>query len=101
MAELFGAWLKARRKEAGLTQRDLASVLGVDHTYISKTETSTTTGTPGPETLDKIAVVLRLDKDILYRKARRVPPRITTAYWAGISDEAHEAIKAILRKEGL
>jgi transcriptional regulator with XRE-family HTH domain len=35
-----GCWLKARREEAGLSQRDLAALVGADYyTFISQLET--------------------------------------------------------------
>jgi len=34
----FGVALKTERLEAGLSQRDLAQLVGIDHTYLSKIE---------------------------------------------------------------
>jgi HTH-type transcriptional regulator, competence development regulator len=38
MAQSFGVALRMRRRDAGLTQRDLAERAGLDFTYISKLE---------------------------------------------------------------
>lgn len=38
MEQSFGAELRRRRRDAGLTQRDLAERAGLDFTYISKLE---------------------------------------------------------------
>tara|TARA_R110001592_G_scaffold180284_1_gene422509 strand:- start:322 stop:573 length:252 start_codon:yes stop_codon:yes gene_type:complete len=32
------AWLKKRREASGLTMRQLASIMGVQHTFVSKVE---------------------------------------------------------------
>ena len=53
----FGPFLKKARKDTGFSQRELAALLGIDHTYLSKIENSKMP-TPSAETVMKIARVL-------------------------------------------
>ena len=60
----FGEWLRERRKEAGISQRDLAEALHINHTYLSKIETSKMPP-PGEETLRRIASALCVEVDLV------------------------------------
>ena len=87
----FGSWLREKRNESGLSQRALADLLEIDHTYLSKIETSTMPA-PGEQTLQRIASVLSMGTDLVYRKAGRVPQAITCAFAGGVTDEAYRRI---------
>lgn len=69
----FGERLRELRKQRGLTQRDLAGVVGVDFTYISKIENGHMPP-PSEETIIKLARALRVDADELLSLAKKVPP---------------------------
>lgn len=59
----FGSLLKTRREELGLTQADVAEVLGTTHQFVWKIETGLT---PFPaEYLLPLAKKLKYDPDIL------------------------------------
>jgi transcriptional regulator with XRE-family HTH domain len=88
MNEPFGVWLKERRKEAEMSQRDLAALLKINHTYLSKIEAGKMPP-PGEETLQGIASVLSIAQDDVYRKAGRVPRCIAQCFENGMSDEVY------------
>lgn len=55
MSEItFGAYLRRNRIRAGLTQRQLGNIAGIDHTYISKMENDAAPP-PAIATLDALA----------------------------------------------
>ena len=100
MSDNFGAWLRRMRKEAGMSQRDIADVLHISHTYLSKIEAGKTPP-PGEGTLRGIASALCLDIDTVYRKAGRVPAAITRAFADGVDDDTYKAIMAVIRPQGM
>lgn len=57
----FGEMLATARKEAGLTQRELAAAVGVDHTYISKMEGNKLDRAPAALTLKKLAKATQMN----------------------------------------
>lgn len=71
----FGQYLKEKRKEKGLSQRKLASLVGVNFSYISKIE-SDTLPPPSDECLKKIAIALDLDNKEVTIIARRIPEEV-------------------------
>ena len=70
-------------------------VLGIDHTYLSKIEASKMPP-PGEETLRRIASVLSMDTDLVYRFAGRVPQAITLAFASGVTDDTYRSIMACM-----
>lgn len=78
---LFGQYLQQLRKEAGLTQRDLAAASEIDAAYLSRIENSIEDFYPR-ETLIRtfitaLGVVQDTKKcDSLYLLANRIPPDI-------------------------
>lgn len=87
----FGAWLRTKRKEAGMSQRVIAPLLRVSHTYVSKIEAGTQ-APPGEDTLNLIASVLSINPDDVYRQAGRVPCYIVRAFDRGMSDEVYRQV---------
>lgn len=71
MSEL-GERIRSKRKEKGMSQRDLAEKVGVGFPHLSKIENGAET--PSDELLDKIADALDDDVDELMTIARRVSP---------------------------
>jgi HTH-type transcriptional regulator, competence development regulator len=71
--ETFGSRVQRLRREAKLTQRQLASELGIDFTYLSKLENDRGEA-PGEETVRKIARLLHTDEEELLARAGKVPP---------------------------
>src|SRR5690349_10602480 len=65
----FGEYLKEKRKAAHVTQRNLASQVGIDHTYISKLEHNALDHTPSVKTLQRIAQVLHVNEEEMILQA--------------------------------
>ena len=62
--ETFGQRIKRRRRELGLTQRQVAEVLEIDFTYLSKLENDRGEP-PGEKTIRGLAAVLHEDEEEL------------------------------------
>ena len=75
----LGSTLKKLRGSRGITQRGLATSLGMDATYLSKIESDTPNHLPGTITIEKITEALSLtrsESDALFTLADRLPPDI-------------------------
>src|SRR3972149_3210870 len=68
----FGSSLRNLRKQAGLSQRDLAEKVGIDFSYLSKIENGVMSP-PSQEVILRLAEVLDADRDELLTLAGRVP----------------------------
>jgi HTH-type transcriptional regulator, competence development regulator len=73
--ETFGKHIQRLRRERGLTQREVATKLEIDFTYLSKIENDRGEA-PGEETVRKLAEVLDADVEELLALAGRVPPEL-------------------------
>ena len=71
----FGEKLRELRKEAGLTQRELADKVNVDFNYVSKIENGVMPP-PSEKAILRLAAVLNADKDKLMLLAGKVPSDI-------------------------
>ncbi len=71
----FGARVRQLRKQAGLTQRELGKLVGVDFTYLSKIE-GVTVPAPSEKVIVKLTEVLKADQDELFTLAGKIPPDI-------------------------
>lgn len=69
----FGTLIKVARKHKGYTQRQLATKLGIDFTYLSKLENSRPDYAPKEELIRRLADYLNLDEDELIFLAGRIP----------------------------
>ncbi len=74
-AQKFGVRLKQLRKQAGMTQRELANKVGVDFTYLSKIE-SGAMPPPSQKVILQLAEALNADKDELTILAGKIPSDI-------------------------
>jgi transcriptional regulator with XRE-family HTH domain len=70
--ETFGKILRELRRQAGLSQEELAKGAGVDFSYISKVENDRVPP-PSEETVLKLCRVLKANEDGLLAASRRVP----------------------------
>lgn len=70
----FGETIRDLRKANDLTQRELASKVGVSDTYISKIENQRLEHTPSIKTLQKLARALKTDELELMQQASKIPP---------------------------
>lgn len=68
----FGQIIKDARKEKRITQRDLAKMIDVDFSYISKIETGALEP-PSEAVINKIARILEIEPNELFISARKVP----------------------------
>lgn len=67
----FATLIKEARKAKGYTQRQLAELLEVDYTYLSKIENGKTTHPPTEDIILSLAHYLDLDgEDLIYRAGR-------------------------------
>ncbi|HEX5610268.1 MAG TPA: helix-turn-helix transcriptional regulator [Solirubrobacterales bacterium] len=71
----FGAQIRQFRTAAGMTQRQVASELGIDFTYLSKLENDRGEP-PGEELVRRLAALLGADPEELLALAGKVPPQL-------------------------
>ncbi len=69
----FGEAIKNARKGKGLSQRKLASLIGIDFTYLSKLENNRVDYAPREEIIRAIAQNLDLNEEELIFLAGRIP----------------------------
>jgi transcriptional regulator with XRE-family HTH domain len=74
----FGARVRQLRLAKGLSQKRLAALVGVHHTYLSKTESGKLDYAlyPGEDLVRKLAAALDADETELLLLAKKVPPLI-------------------------
>ena len=102
----FGARLRELRKQAGLTQRQIADKAGVDFTYLSKIANGVMPP-PSQKVILRLAEALNDDKDELMTLAGKIPPDIAQilknreALQLLRSDRTQKKIRAAHKKEGI
>lgn len=74
--EVRACGLKARRRERGLTQRELAKLVGVTQNYIPALENGTRN--PGPDLTERLMKTLRLPFEALFEVVLIEGPGIET-----------------------
>lgn len=75
MGQSFGKLIRQARKDKGYSQRDLAKLLGLDFTYLSKLENDRAEYAPKEDVIRSLALHLGLDPDALIFLAGRIPQR--------------------------
>jgi transcriptional regulator with XRE-family HTH domain len=73
MSTTFGAWLRAKREQAGYSLNRMARELGITSSFLSSVEL----GNSPPfidERLEAAAKLLNVDTDAAYAAAGRLPP---------------------------
>lgn len=78
MASSFGRLLRELRRQAGVTQRELAAKAEVDFSYISKVENDRVPS-PAVDTIEKICSILGAPPDELLALAGKVPSKVTAS----------------------
>ena len=68
----FGSQLRKLRREAGVTQRDLAESTGLDFSYISKLENDRN-APPAADSIVKICAVLNVPPESLLALTGKIP----------------------------
>jgi HTH-type transcriptional regulator, competence development regulator len=72
----FGDRIRELRTQKKLTQRELATEVGRDFTYISKIENNKNEHTPSVETIIRLARALDADELELMELANKMPPAL-------------------------
>ena len=74
----FGERVRDLRKAKNLSQRELADIIGVNFTYLSKIENGKLdfASFPSEDTIRKLAEALEADVDELLLMAKKIPPDI-------------------------
>ncbi len=74
----FGERVRDLRKAKNLSQRELAEIIGVNFTYLSKIENGKLdfASFPSEDTIRKLAKALDADEDELLLMAKKIPPDI-------------------------
>lgn len=70
----FGEYLRQQRKDKRITQRELASKVNVDFSYISKIETGALEP-PSEDIIIKISKVLEVDEEQMIMLGKKIPTR--------------------------
>ena len=78
MNETFGQYLRGKRREAGINQRELASRISVDFSYISKLENDRMPP-PSAKTVVAIAEALSASRDEFLARVGKIPSDIEEA----------------------
>jgi len=82
---LFGETLKVLRANREISQRQLAGLLGMDGSYLSRVENDRPNHLPGVELIELIAKHLKLsvtERDRLFGAARKLPPEVSKRIFA-------------------
>ncbi|EDX82535.1 Helix-turn-helix domain protein [Synechococcus sp. PCC 7335] len=74
MRQTFGQHIKTGRVKKGYSQRTLAELVGVDHSYLSKIENDSSEYPPKPIVIRRLARYLKLDAIELTYLSGRIPP---------------------------
>lgn len=75
MEKSFGKLIKEARKDKSYSQRELAQLLGVDFTYLSKLENDRADYAPKEDVIRALARNLSLDEEELIFLAGRIPQK--------------------------
>ena len=78
MAQTFGEYLREQRRRAGATQRDLASRVSVDYSYISKLENDRLPP-PSARAVIAIADALGASRDDFLARVGKIPDDVERA----------------------
>jgi transcriptional regulator with XRE-family HTH domain len=80
VSQTFGVIIRQARKNREFSQRELAKLVGIDYTYLSKLENDHAGYPPSEELIHKLAVHLDLDEDELRHLAGRITPDEETVF---------------------
>lgn len=78
MKQSFGQILKQTRQLKGLSQRELATKVGVDFTYVSKLENDRL-APPAADTIIKFAKILDAPQEVLLASCGKLDEEVTEA----------------------
>jgi transcriptional regulator with XRE-family HTH domain len=89
----FGKLIRKARKDKGFSQRELAKLLEVDFTYLSKLENDRADYPPKEDVIRSLARNLDLDEEELIVLAGRLPQR-----YEDFLKENYKVMPALLRR---
>lgn len=75
MEDTFGSKLRLLRREAGISQRELAALVGVDFSYVSKVENDRLPP-PAADTILKICEAMGISPNELLATTGKIPTQI-------------------------
>ena len=90
MSVSFGLYIRELRTDKRLSVRKLAELVGVSAMHISKLENEKSNASP--ELIEKLAVALEVDSDVLLQKSNQVAPEVID-----VINSQPETIPAFLR----
>lgn len=96
-----GERIKELRLEAGISLRQLASLIGVSATFLSQIENNLIAGSPTEERLKDIAKVLHIDPTELILLSKRIPSDVGDAVYQALLSKkvSGDDIVAFCRRE--
>lgn len=74
----FGTTISQTRKKIGLSQKDLATQIGISPQYLNDIEHDKRSP-DSDELIQRIAKELKIEPDVLYYQARKLPPNAKLA----------------------
>ena len=93
MEKNFGEVIRTARKNKQYSQRELAKLIGLDFTYLSKLENSRVDYPPKEDAIRAIAKHLDLDEEELIFLAGRIPKRDSE-----LLKQHYQAMPALFRR---
>ncbi|MGL4617839.1 helix-turn-helix domain-containing protein [Chroococcidiopsis sp.] len=80
MSQTFGKVIRQSRKVKEFSQRELAKLIGVDYTYLSKLENDHAGYPPSEDVIRKLSLHLDLQEEELRHLAGRITPDDTKVF---------------------
>lgn len=96
MKQTFGQLIREARKQHEYSQRELAKLIGVDYTYLSKLENDHAGYPPSEEVIESIAHHLNLDSQELKQLAGRITPDVEKDFQELVKQ--YQQMPALLRR---
>ncbi|MDJ0715948.1 MAG: helix-turn-helix transcriptional regulator [Prochloraceae cyanobacterium] len=93
MENTFGQVIRQARKNKGYSQRELAKLIGIDFTYLSKLENNRADYPPKEDVIKIIAQELQLDCEELIFLAGRIPSN-----YSSLLQEHYQTMPVLFRR---
>lgn len=97
MSQTFGRHIREARRGKGYSQRELAALVGVDYTYLSKLENNRADYPPKEDVIRALAQHLDLDAERLSYLAGRITPEDAKVVQE-LAKKHQEQMPVLLRK---
>jgi transcriptional regulator with XRE-family HTH domain len=96
VSQTFGKVIRQARKDKEFSQRELAKLIGVDYTYLSKLENDHAGYPPSEDVINKLALHLDLNEEELRHLAGRITPDETKVFEELV--KKYKQMPALLRR---